>query len=281
MKGERQSVLRALRDRLGGDGDGVVAAVIDSGWDRAQPSQGVSPGVAVRTAAGVGVRVVTDDRDRIGHGTLCINRIRLIAPAAEILPIRVFGRRLETSIPALLAALDCALERNVDVVNLSLGTVVADAKLPLYARCEQARKRGVIIVAASSRGRGWSFPAVFDNVVGVEGVDGWPQFRIAYRPGSALEFATSSLCSPAVGLGGRAMTVIGPSYAAPTIAGLAALIKARRRSASLVSVRRSLAELARSGGPVTSGLFRAQRRDGIHGDRPAGRHQGRNRGNDR
>jgi len=219
--------------------------VIDSGWDPSQPSEGILPGIGLVNARDhSAIQLTPDDRDRIGHGTICANRIRHIAPEVRILPIRVFGRSLQTSLSVLLAGLDYALEREVDIVNMSLGTVSTAARDHLYRRCELARRRGITLVAAGSAGRGWSFPAVFHNVIGVGGGRFTNQYEFHYQAGAALEFVANAVRCPAVTLGARALFVTGPSYAAPTVAGFVALIKQESPRARLALVRKTLARLA-------------------------------------
>ncbi|MXW18106.1 MAG: S8 family serine peptidase, partial [Acidimicrobiaceae bacterium] len=108
------SRLRDLRGR------GVTVAVIDSGVNPAHPHvSGVAGGVRIDLSGGVS----EDWVDRLGHGTAVFAAIQEKAPEAEIHAVRVFDDRLRTSVRALVAAIDWAAERGVQVVNLSLGTV--------------------------------------------------------------------------------------------------------------------------------------------------------------
>jgi hypothetical protein len=90
-----------------------------------------------------------DDNDRLGHGTACADLILRLAPAASIVPIRVFGGQLETSPAALRAGIEWAAEQAIPLVNLSLGTTLEHERAPLLAACERARRGGMLIVASA------------------------------------------------------------------------------------------------------------------------------------
>ena len=108
-----------------------------------------------------------DDHDRVGHGTACVDLILRIAPDAVVVPVRVFGNQLETSPVTLQAGLQWALEQDLHVVNMSLGTTLPRMRDALYVLCEQARRSGTLVIAAGHNARTESYPAMFENVIGV------------------------------------------------------------------------------------------------------------------
>ena len=221
-------------------GRGVTVGIVDSGLDPGWHDPALLPGVGlIARGPGFFLRRSDDWEDRIGHGTSCARIVRAMAPGAAIVPVRVFDRRLETSVEVLIAALRWAVERRLQVVNLSLGTRRGGALKPLYAACEEASRRGTVIVAAVEQKTGRSYPAVFANALGVAAGEFAGAFDFRYRPGVAVECV-------AVGrrwvrsLGGERL-VDGNSYAAPHVAALAALVLERTPSAGLEGVRRFLA----------------------------------------
>jgi len=167
-----------------------------------------------------------------------------------IVPIRVFGSRLETSVPVVVHALDWASRNGLRLVNLSLGTVVPDALEGLYVACERARRRGVIIVAAHHRATARSFPAVFENVISVAGADLENPFDFLFRPGEAVECLAKDTHEDALWTDGRTRVVRGNSFAAPIMCGIIALLLERYPDAGLEEVRRLL---ARYGSGLASG----------------------------
>ncbi len=235
-------VRRSLRSATG---RGVRVGIVDSGWDRSLADPRVVPGIGlVDPADELALARSDDDADRNGHGTACADLVLRVAPDAEVVPIRVFGRELQTSPSLLCEAIRWAADQRLDVVNLSLGTYLEEALHPLYAACERARRAGTLVVAASHLTAGWSYPAVFENVIGVDAERFDSPFSYRYRPGQAAECLAWGIEVPVIGLGGRRSTLTGTSFAAPHVAGIVALLRERHPAASLEDVRELLARYA-------------------------------------
>ncbi|HEX8430401.1 MAG TPA: S8 family serine peptidase [Longimicrobium sp.] len=235
-----------VRDALGGaTGRGVRVGVIDSGWDRSLADPRVVPGVGwTDPADDFALLRNDDDHDRLGHGTACADLILRLAPEAEIVPIRVFGGQLETSPGTLQAALHWAVEEGLDVINLSLGTTLEVALRPLYVICERARRAGRLVVAAGNNSGPWSYPAIFENVIGVSAARLSSPWEFRYRPDDAMECEAWGYDQPVKWLGGQTLVKSGTSFAAPNIAGIAALIMERHPGAPIERVRELLASFA-------------------------------------
>ncbi|HEX8209987.1 MAG TPA: S8 family serine peptidase [Longimicrobium sp.] len=236
-----------FRERIGpATGRGVRIAVIDSGWDRglAGTSARVTDGICLAWT-GSAMEFSSDVQDRIGHGTACITLLSRVAPEAEIYPVRVFARELSSSVAALCDAIRWSVHRGCDVVNLSLGSFSPDSALPLYAACEEARSAGAIVVAASSGDGSPCYPADFDNVLSVGVGTFSTPFDFAYQADAAVEcLAAPGALGHAVWLEGRILPTDEPSFAAPNIAGVVALIRERNPGAGLDEVRCQLRHLA-------------------------------------
>lgn len=219
----------------------IRVAVVDSGWDRRIAEPRVLPGI---NFAEGGTATEGDDSDLIGHGTSCADIILQFAPRAEIVPVRVFGTELETGPATLHRALHWVAEHNFRLVNLSLGTQRPDALIPLYRACEDARRRGTIVVASAHNFAGWSFPAIFENTIGVRTGRFESPYTYSYHPGEALECAADGVVRRARGLGGDTVTLSGSSFAAPIITAFVAHILARTPGATLEQVRAVLQQHA-------------------------------------
>lgn len=239
-------------------GEGVRIGVIDSGWDRELSDPRIAHGVGlVDPQDELELLRSDDDHDRIGHGTACGDLILQIAPKAEIVPIRVFGRRLETSPPLLQVALAWAVERRLHVVNMSLGTLLPEARDPLYVACELARRDGIIVVAAGHAQKRGSFPAAFDNVIGVAAGEFDSPFHYRYSPGEVLECVARGFDQRARTKGGCVVPHGGTSFAAPNITGIVALLRERYPRADPARLRALLYRYAVSvGGPGTAESLR-------------------------
>lgn len=236
-------------DLAGASGRDVRVAVIDSGRDPAWEEKRIRPGVGLVDAENdFLLSRSADDHDRIGHGSACCEIILGLAPGVEIIPVRIFGHRLETSPEVLVAALEWAVGERVDLINLSLGTFLKSALYPLYEACEQARKEGVLVVSAVHTVEGWSYPAVFDNVLGVQAGRFGNVFDFDYRPEEAAECLAQGE-RRVRWLGGKKQQGFGSSFAAPHISAIVALLLERFPGSDLDQVRKLLQHYARKPRP--------------------------------
>jgi len=153
-----------LRLSPGRTGRTVSVAIIDSGVNAAHPHvRGVAGGVGI----GPDGSEHADYLDRLGHGTALAAAIREKAPAAELYAVKVFDLALSTGITALVAAIDWAARRGVQLANLSLGTARGEHEETLRACVARAAERGVWIVSAREQdGQRW-LPGCLPGVVPV------------------------------------------------------------------------------------------------------------------
>ncbi len=125
-------------------------------------------------AGGVGVvvtdgRVATDDDwlDQLGHGTAVAATIRGHAPAVELYSIRIFRRRLEAQVDALLFALEWAASNELDLLNLSLGCADEDRRDAFVSAVADASSAGVVVIAAHELSGKPSLPGSLPGVIAV------------------------------------------------------------------------------------------------------------------
>jgi len=120
-------------------------AIVDSGVHAAHPHvQGVAGGVALLEDGSQN----DDYVDRLGHGTAVTAVIRALAPEAQLFAVKVFHDRLSTSARMLRRAIDWAIDQEMDIVNLSLGTSNREHAAMLGEAVDRATSRNVRIVAA-------------------------------------------------------------------------------------------------------------------------------------
>jgi len=96
-----------------------------------------------------------------------------VASGATLIPVRVLGRDGTGSLSDLIAAINWAANNaSVDVINLSLGGLGPNASLE--SAINAAVKNGKLVVAAAGNQSSDvpTYPAAFDNVIGVGAVDG-------------------------------------------------------------------------------------------------------------
>src|SRR5574341_1103622 len=100
-------------------GRDVRVAIIDSGVNPAHPHvAGVAGGVCIN-ADGESQNYL----DYVGHGTAVAGAIREKAPEALLYAVKVFDQNLRTNAGTIIRAIEWAIENEMSVVNLSLGTV--------------------------------------------------------------------------------------------------------------------------------------------------------------
>ena len=141
-----------------------VVGVIDSGIHASHPHIGAI------AAGGAGFdrdgRAHDDIVDRLGHGTAVAAAIQDLAPAVHVCPLKVFDRTLDTSVEALVAAIDRAVAHGLPMVNLSLGTRDPSSADTLAEAVGRARRNGTLVLAAGShRGLDW-----LPGTLGLDGV---------------------------------------------------------------------------------------------------------------
>lgn len=108
------------------------------------------------------------DSDDVGHGTAISSIIYTHAPDVSILMVKIFDELLYADEDLLFYTLNYILT-NVEckLINLSLGIPALKDHEKMYNVCSEINKKGTVIVAAFDNDGSISFPAAFDNVVGV------------------------------------------------------------------------------------------------------------------
>jgi subtilisin family serine protease len=236
------------------DGAGTVIAIMDSGVDPCQPflrghlmSGGLDLVDGDLSPWEVWNGVDEDDDgdldEAFGHGTFVATIVALAAPAARILPYRVLDSDGGGTAFDIALALADAIDRRVDVINLSLTyhhrSMVVDLLL------EEASNRSIVIVAAAGNDgeEHLPFPASDGHVLAVAalGADGQGLADFSNR-GDQVTLAAPGEDVYGGLAGGDFGTVSGTSVAAPFAAAGAALLKSLDPAVSPDIVRRLLVE---------------------------------------
>lgn len=161
----------------GSSGRGVRVAVIDSGVNQRHPHiHGLEGGICVGES---GTVEEGDYSDYLGHGTAVTAAIQEKAPEAHYFAARLFQTSLRTSTEGLFNAIDWAIARRMDVVNLSLGTRNAVHAARFAGIITRALQHGVLIVAAREADGDRCYPGSLPGVISV-GLD-WDCPRERYR----------------------------------------------------------------------------------------------------
>lgn len=213
----------------GSTGEGAVVAVVDSGIERGHPLVGeVEEAVVVTGAAGEEPSIGADEEgDVCGHGSACAGIIRSLAPECRLVSVRVLGSGWTGSGRLLVAGLRWAIEREVDVINMSLSTTKHDLAAVLHELTDAAYFNRTIVVASAHNMPVESFPWRFSSVlsVGSHELDRGDTFF--YNPSPPVEFFARGVDVEIAWLGGSTVRSTGNSFATPHMSGLCALIRAK------------------------------------------------------
>ncbi|MBA3852387.1 MAG: S8 family serine peptidase [Chloroflexi bacterium] len=252
--GEGSGLLRSVRvDAIGREwawggstGAGVTVAIIDSGLERQhQALHGrVVESVAVEMLDGEPKVVPDDAGDLFGHGTACGGIILGLAPDVELVSVRVLGADLRGKGAAFLAGLEWAVERGVQVANLSLSSKSAALFPAFHEVVDQAYFRGTALVSAANNVTGASYPSLFASVFSVAAHAVADPWRIYYNPAPPVEFGAWGVDVPIAWKDGSSTVATGNSFAAPHIAGLVALIVSKHPGLSPFELKAVLAAVA-------------------------------------
>jgi membrane-anchored mycosin MYCP len=221
-------------------GAGVTVAVVDTGVDASTPQlRGqVLAGVDITGKGGAA------DKDCYGHGTFVAGIIAAkpaegtgfagVAPAAKILPIRATapaadGSAGDLTAGALAAGIRAAVDGGATVVNVSASTSTPDSALADAVRYAAAKDVVVVASAANGAQNGdpVTYPASYESVLAVGAVDSAGQHAQFSQTGPYLDLVAPGVDVVSVGPGGPGQWQgSGTSYAAPFVAGTAALVRA-------------------------------------------------------
>lgn len=210
----------------GATGAGVRVCIVDSGVDASHPLVGRLQGaVAVSQTDDGELGVVPDEQgDAFGHGTACAAIVRRLAPDCEIHSVRVLGGELTGAGPVLLRGLRWAIEQRFEVINLSLSTTKSRFEAELHELADRAYFRGSLLVASAHNMPVLSFPWRFSAVLSVGSHAGTDPLEFYSNPEPPVEFAAPGVDLELAWLDGTTIRATGNSFAAPHIAGIAALV---------------------------------------------------------
>jgi subtilisin family serine protease len=221
-------------------GRGVKVAIIDSGVNPAHPHVGgVAGGTRIRSGE---ADASNDFLDYIGHGTAVAGAIREKAPDAQLYAVKVFDRALTTNIEAIIKAIDWCVENEMDVINLSLGTVnIEHRKVIEQAVASAAQKKTVLVAAREMSGKP-SLPGCLLSVIGV--VVDWQCARDRYdwnRSDDDPVFIASAYPRDIPGVP-RERNMNGISFAVANMSGFVARAREFSPKASVDKLKRLLVE---------------------------------------
>lgn len=189
------------------------------------------------------VSLVDDDEDRDlkRHGTMVANILAStnetlpgIAPNMELYSIKIFDDDNKASVSDFLAGIDWAIDEDIEVLNMSLGTK-KDYQL-LHNAVKAAEDAGIVMVAAAGNDyakKPINYPASYDEVIAVGAVDAAKNHSRFSNTGSELEFVAPG--EKLTSLTNKLYT--GTSFAAPHVTAIIATLKQQHPDWSTEKIR--------------------------------------------
>jgi len=219
-------------------GQGVKVAILDTGIDTLHPDlKDNIKGMKNFTSSNV-----NDVTDRQGHGSHVAGIIAAVdnsvgivgvAPQADLYIAKVLGDDGQGQIAPIMKAIDWAIEQDVDIISMSLGTA-EDPGNGLHNAIKRAHEAGIIIVAASGNENthcGW--PAAYDEVIAVGAVDQTFGRASFSNFGPELDIAAPGVDIFSTYMNQQYAKLSGTSMATPMVAGVIALVIAFTRQMGL------------------------------------------------
>ncbi|WHX40268.1 S8 family serine peptidase [Mesobacillus sp. AQ2] len=227
-------------------GKNVKVAIMDSG---------ISPHEDLKIAGGKSfVSYTASYKDDSGHGTHVAGIVGAqnnglgivgVAPDARVYALKVLDRNGQGYLSDMIAAIDWAITNNMDVLNLSLGSM--EPSYVLERALNKAYKSGMLIVAAggnegTSTGNGdnVAYPAKYPAVIAVSAVDQNKVRGSFSATGNAIEFSAPGVGIVSTHLDNKYVSYSGTSMATAFVTGSLALLKEMYPDLSASALREKL-----------------------------------------
>ena len=224
--------------------DPVKVAILDSGVDYTEDidvymRKNFIPGED-------GISVIYEDIS--GHGTSVAGIIAAkdndegitgINPYVQLYSARILDENKQAPASRVVAAIDWAIEQDVDIINISFGTTVDSEEI--HAAIRRAYDAGILIVAAAGNNGVVEYPAAYDEVVAVGAVDAKGERTEGSAVGDELELVAPGQQIVSTGAFGGGCVVGGTSLAAPHVTAVASVLWQKDRSVSADFIRSLLA----------------------------------------
>ncbi len=200
-------------------------------------SQDQQPGYVQQSTAAVldqSTAAVLDGGDytAFGHGTMTSGLVHLVAPKAQILPLKAFSSNGTGYLSNIVAALYYAVQHHANVVNMSFD--LTSNSPSLTQAVSYANKAGVVLVAAAGNESTSApvYPAALNSyVVGIASTTNWDS-RSTFSNYGSVDVLIAAPGENVISTfpGGTYGSASGTSFSSPLVAGTAALMLSAKSS---------------------------------------------------
>jgi len=200
-------------------------------------SQDQQPGYVQQSTAAVldqSTAAVLDGPDytAFGHGTMTSGLVHLVAPKAQILPLKAFSSNGTGYLSNIVAALYYATQHHANVVNMSFD--LTSNSPSLTQAISYANKAGVVLVAAAGNENTSApvYPAALNSyVVGIASTTNWDT-RSTFSNYGSVDVLIAAPGENIISTfpGGTYASASGTSFSSAAVAGTAALMLSAKSS---------------------------------------------------
>ncbi|MCU9808433.1 S8 family serine peptidase [Paraclostridium sp. AKS46] len=151
-------------------GNKIKVAILDTGIDKTHEylKDNIIGGMSFESDDKY-ILISDDYEDDNGHGTACASIIKKEFKDVEIFAMKVLNKDGKSNVQVLEEALKYLLDKDIKIINLSLSVIESEVVEDLKLICDKLTSQGKIIVCSLANGYEESFPAIFENVIGVKG----------------------------------------------------------------------------------------------------------------
>ena len=195
--------------------------------------------------------------DGSGHGTSMAGMIAAkdngfgitgIAPQADLYSLRVLDNDNSCTLSQLLSAIYWAIDNNIDIMNMSLGTSV-DSDI-LHQAVADAYRQGCLVVAAAGNENASDilYPAAYAEVLSVGATNASGDLVGDYPSGDNLDVLAPGKNVPSTGLLDGVVILDGTSISTAQVTGAAAILWSQDRTKSPDFIKNLIKNTAKSAG---------------------------------
>lgn len=160
-------------------------------------------------------------KDNFGHGTSIVYIIKNIEEQLKIINFKICNQNDEISDMVLCRALEYIDEQlDVNIINISAGTINACNVLKMQKICQRLKNKGVVIFSAFENEGNISYPAALECVVGVDISDELKNNEVVLVKKSVVNIVLPKKYYRSYWADGRKVILQGTSYACAYLSGL-------------------------------------------------------------
>lgn len=215
----------------------IKVAIIDSGIDSLNPflKNSVYKGYSL---------LMQDDyiiqskeyEDYYNHGTACASIILNECPNVEFVIIKIMNGEGKTTLRLVEEALKSLLKTDVKIINMSFATNKVNDSV-MYDLCNKLVTENKILISSCANEYSNSYPAIFDNVIGVRGAILENKNAIWYNDDNDIQCIIDNVPTMCCGLNGKfQMRFPNNSFAAAKLSGIVCKILSEYSNSMLCNI---------------------------------------------